>query len=183
MDDDTTQTDLPPEPQSKAQLLELTRREYAALERALAGLSDRQMTDAPDGGWSVKDLLAHIAAWQQVLLRFHMGGQSFREAAPDITANYATDDVDTINEAFYRRDKDRPLAEVLDTFRRSHRQTLAAIEGMSEAELFRSYTPAGRDPSAGGRLANWIAGDTYEHYMEHRATIEQLIGRRTTNDE
>jgi hypothetical protein len=156
---------------SKAELLELVRREYAALEQAIGRLSEAQLTAPIDGSWSAKDILAHIAAWQQILLGFHIGGQPFELAAPGIAASYQNDDIDTINEALHQRDRERPLAEVLDVFRRSHQQTLGTIEGMGEAELFRPYTPPGRDPADGGQLVNWIAGDTYEHYMEHRETI------------
>jgi len=169
MSEDITST-----PHSKAELLQRIHGEYDKLEQALSPLSDEQMLAAPAAGWSVKDLLAHITAWQQILLRFHIGRQPFAEAAPGIAVDYATSDVDTINDALYRRDRDKPLPEVLEAFRRSHRQTLAAVEGMSEAELFGQYTPPGRDPSDGGQLINWVAGDTYEHYMEHRATIEAL---------
>ncbi len=66
---------------------------------------------------------------------------------------------------------------MLESFRRSHQQTLALIEGMSEAELFRTYTPAGRDASSTGQLADWIASDTYEHYSEHGTTIRALAER------
>jgi hypothetical protein len=156
---------------SKAELLERVRRDYAALEEAIGRLSESQMTQPIDGSWSAKDILAHIAAWQQILLEFHIGGRPFEQAAPGIAASYQTDGVDTINKALYQRDRGRPLAEILDAFRRSHQRTLATIESMSEAELFRPYTPAGRDPSDGGQLINWIAGDTYEHYEEHRETI------------
>jgi hypothetical protein len=163
---------------SKAGLLERARSEYAALEQTIGQLSEAQLTAPIDGSWSAKDILAHIAAWQQILLEFHIGRRPFKEAAPGIAANYETDGVETINEALYQRDRERPLAEVLDTFRRTHQQTLATIESMSEADLFRSYTPPGRDPSDGGQLINWIAGDTYEHYEEHRATIAKMSDRR-----
>ena len=159
---------------SKAQLLELVHDEYAALEQAIGQLSEAQLTAPIDGSWSAKDILAHIAAWQQIMLEFHIGRRPFEQAAPGIAASYQTDDVDTINEALYQRDRERALAEVLDAFRRSHQRTLATIEGMGEADLFRPYTPPGRDPSAGGQLINWIAGDTYEHYMEHRETIARV---------
>src|SRR5262245_23759753 len=97
-------------PRSKAELLERARREYTALEQTLGRLSEAQMTARPDDGWSVKDILAHIAAWQQILLTFHVGGRPFQEAAPGIPANYQTDGVESINQGLYQRDKDRPLA-------------------------------------------------------------------------
>jgi hypothetical protein len=165
-------------PQNKAELLERINQEYAALEQTLGKLNERQMTTASADGWSAKDNLAHIAAWQGILRVFHIERRPFHEAAPGIAADYVKDDVDTINNALYLRDRDLPLAEVLDSFRRSHQQTLAQIEGMSEAELFRSYTPQGRTNS--GQLVDWIAGDTYEHYSEHHATIRALLDQETT---
>jgi hypothetical protein len=170
MTEEATQTE-PTTPRNKAELLALVQREYTALEQAIGQLSEAQLTEPIDNSWSAKDILAHIAAWQQILLVFHIERKPFEQAAPGIAVSYQNSDVDTINEALYQRDRGRSLAAVLDTFRRSHQQTLAAIEGMSEADLFRSYTPPGRDPSSGGQLINWIAGDTYEHYLEHRETI------------
>jgi hypothetical protein len=164
-------------PKDKAGLIERIRQEYAALDRTIGELSEEQMTLVAADGWSVKDNLAHIAAWQGILRLFHMGGRPFQEAAPGISADYIKDDVHRINDGLYRRDRDLSLHEVLDRFRRSHQETLALIEGMSEAELFRTYTPAGRDSSSTGQLADWIAGDTYEHYSEHGATIRELAER------
>jgi hypothetical protein len=167
----------PTVPKDKAELLERAQREYAVLEQTIGQLSEAQMTTPLDGSWSAKDILAHIAAWQQILLGFHIGRRPFHEAAQGIAANYETDDIDTINEALYQRDKNRPLSEVLDAFRRSHQEIMTTIERLSEADLFRAYTPVGRDPSGGGQLINWIAGDTYEHYEEHRATIRMLTAQ------
>jgi hypothetical protein len=161
-------------PPGKAELLERTRQEYDKIEQALAGLSEAQISAAPEGDWSIKDLLAHLAAWQQILLRFHVGKQPFAEAVPGIDVDYVTSDINTINDALYRRDRDRVLSDVLDTFRRSHQQMIATIEGMSDDELFAEYTPPGRDQ--GGQLIDWIVGDAYEHYMEHRETIEERSG-------
>jgi hypothetical protein len=166
--------EFPTTPQGKAELLERIHQAYAALEQTIGRLSDQQLIATPADGWSAKDILAHIAAWQQILLRFHIEKQPFSAAAPGIGVDYASSDVDTINDALYRRDRDRTLAEVLDTFRRSHQQMLAIIAGMSEAVLFDVYTPPGRDQS--GQVIDWVAGDTYEHYMEHRETIEKLSG-------
>ena len=68
-------------PHDKAELMARIDREWAALERTLALLSESQMTTAGPGGWSAKDLLAHISAWERVLLICHLQGGSFAEAA------------------------------------------------------------------------------------------------------
>jgi uncharacterized protein (TIGR03083 family) len=162
-------------PSSKAELLLRIDRSYAALEQTIGQLKEAQMTTPIDGSWSAKDLLAHVAAWQQVMLRFHVGGQPFEAVTRLSNVPYGPTPVDQINEAFYERDKDLPLAEVLQAFRAGHQQLLATLDKMSEAELFRTYTPAGRGPDSTGQLIDWVIGDSYEHYDEHRDTMQRLI--------
>ena len=159
-------------PASKAELLERVQREHALLEQAIARLSEAQLTAPIDGDWSAKDMLAHLTAWEQLMREFHMGGTPFNQAAGLDGVTYGVETVDQINEAFHRRDRDKPLAEVLAAFRDSYERTLAAIAAIDEARLFGAYTPPGRD--VGGPLVDWVAGDTYDHYREHRLTIERL---------
>lgn len=160
-------------PTTKGELIERARRAHTALEQTIGGLTDAQMTAPGEGGWSIKDILAHITAWEQMLLRFHIGKKPFGEAAGMEAVNYETDEIDDINEAFYRRDKDKPVSEVLAAFRRSYEQVLATLEAMDEARLFEPYTPPGGDTT--GLLADWIAGDTFDHYDEHRETIRSIL--------
>jgi uncharacterized protein (TIGR03083 family) len=178
MDDTSAYTTLPA---SKAELLDRIRRERAALEQALAGLSQAQMTAPVENGWTIKDILAHITAWEGTLRDFHLGDMSINQAAGLDTVTYGKDDEARINEAFYQRDKDKPLPEVLGVFRQSYERLLARIEALDEARLLATYTPRGRDADAAGQLADWIAGDTYEHYREHRISIQQLAVQSVSN--
>ena len=162
-------------PATKADLLERIHSSYAALEQTIGRLKEQQMTTPIDGSWSAKDLLAHVAAWQQVMLQFHIQHMPFEQVTGLNDVPYASTPVDQINEAFYARDKELPLDQALQTFRTGHQQLLATLNDMSEADLFRSYTPAGRGPDSTGRLIDWIIGDSYDHYDEHRATIERLL--------
>jgi len=148
---------------------------YAALEQTIGQLSEAQLTAPIDGSWSAKDLLAHIAAWERVMMHFHVGDRSFEDVTGLTSVPYATTPVDQINEALYARDRAVPLGQVLASFRNSHQELLSMLEGISEADLFKPYTPAGR---SGGPLIEWIIGDSYDHYNEHRATMERLLGEQ-----
>jgi hypothetical protein len=170
--------DSEPAPQSKAELMARIHRERAALEQAIGRLRDEQMT-AAGAGWSVKDLLAHITAWEQVLLRCDLQGRSFAEAArmdeatAAATANMTAET--GLNDYFYQRDKNRPLPDVLADFRHSHQQLLAALDKLDAAALMRPEDP--NDPES-RPLIESIIGDTYAHYREHRATIEAMFQQR-----
>jgi hypothetical protein len=165
-------------PQSKAELMARIEREWAALEHTIAPLSEAQMTTSGDGGWSAKDLLAHISVWERVLLISHLQGGTFTEAAGmDETTAAATEQMTAetgLNDYFYQRDKELPLSEVLANLRAMHQQVVAALELLDDADLQRAHDPD--DPES--HLVDSIVGDTYAHYRQHRATIEAIIGRR-----
>jgi hypothetical protein len=162
-------------PRDKAELMARIDREWAALERALASLSVPQMTAPGPGGWSVKDVLAHVSAWERVLLVCDLQGGSFAEAAGmDQATAAATEHMSAetgLNDYFYQRDKDLSLSVVLDTFRETHRQVVAALESLGDADLQRAHDPD--DPES--HLVDSIVGDTYAHYREHRETIAAMF--------
>ena len=60
----------------KQELLSEIRLERAALDDALAPLTPRHMTMAgvTKGGWSVKDVLAHLVEWQAMNLDWYAAG-------------------------------------------------------------------------------------------------------------
>jgi uncharacterized protein (TIGR03083 family) len=165
-------------PHDKAELMARIDREWAALEHALAPLDEAQMTAPGPGGWSVKDLLAHISAWERVLLVCDLQGGSFAEAAGmDQATSAATEHMTAetgLNDYFYQRDKQLPLTAVLSNFRESHRQVVAALEQLGDADLQRAHDPD--DPEV--HLMDSIIGDTYAHYHQHRATIEAMFEQR-----
>jgi len=122
-------------PQDKAELMEHIRRERAALERAAAGLSETELIRPGPEGWSIKDHLAHLITWEQILIVHHLQGHSFAEAAQmDEATAAATADMTAeggLNDYFYERDKNLPLSKVLADFDASHQRVLATLEGMS----------------------------------------------------
>ena len=161
-------------PRNKAELMARIHQERAALEAALEGLNDAEVTAPGPEGWSVKDHLAHIVTWEQILLIHHMKGRPFVEAAAmDAATAKATENMTAetgLNDFFFNRDKDRELEEVLADFYESHRRVLAALEAENYESLMRPY-------HEGRPLLNWVKGDTYGHYEEHRRYIEAITGK------
>jgi hypothetical protein len=163
-------------PSDKSELMGRINREWAALERTIDRLSEARMTAPGPGGWSAKDLLAHISAWERVLLVHHLQGGTFAKAAGmDEATSAATEHMTAetgLNDYFYERDKELPLSEVLANFRATHQQMLAALDQLDDADLQRAHDPD--DPQV--RLVDSVVGDTYAHYRQHRATIEAMFG-------
>jgi uncharacterized protein (TIGR03083 family) len=162
------------QPTGKAELLQWIRRERTALEQTLAQVSPAQMTLPGPDGWSIKDHLAHLVAWQQILLESYLGGKSFAEAAGMDEATAAATAHMTaesgLNDYFLARDRALPLYEVLARFQRSYAEVLDALEALDEAALFAPHGTQGRP------LIDAIAGDSYEHDQEHTQQIRELAG-------
>src|SRR5947209_18735718 len=101
-----------PEVIEKAELLDNIQVEYNRLEGLLLPLSEEQMTiPHVNGPWSIKDNIAHLAAWQGYLLNQLQGvldGEEPTEVMPRLSTE------DEINDRCYQAHTDRPLAEVLD---------------------------------------------------------------------
>jgi hypothetical protein len=162
-------------PRDKAELMTRIDREWAALERTIALLDEGQMTAPGDGGWSVKDLLAHISAWERVLLVADLQGGTFAEAAGmDEATSAATEHMTAetgLNDYFYQRDKLLSIPQVLANLRATHQQVIAALEQLDDADLQRAHDPDASE----SHLVDSIIGDTYSHYRQHRATIEAML--------
>lgn len=164
-------------PKEKVDLLERIRRTRAALEQTVGRLSPAQLV-APGAaaGWSVKDHLAHIAIWELGLAALLQ--RRLRYAAMDIDEATYLRGEDAINEIIYERNKARSAPDVLADFRRAHQELLAAVGGLTEAGLLRTYShyqPDEPGEDSGAPIVRWIAGNTYEHYDEHQEWIEALV--------
>lgn len=127
------------------------------------------------GMWAVKDHLVHIGAWELSLLAL-LDGQDRKTA---MGAAEASDDTDSINEAVWLAHRNESPEQALGYARESHAALMKRLEGMSDADLRRSYNHYQpndpRDPGDDRPVVDWVAGNTYEHYAEHAAWIRQLI--------
>jgi len=152
---------------TKSKLLIAIRAERKALEEVLAALThDQMLQPGSSGEWTVKDALAHISAWERRMLSWI--GSHLRGEAPDVPLPW---DVERMNAETYAQVKDRPLAEVLEEFRRSYREALTLAESLSEEQLQTAYT----DTWPMGPLWLGVAANTDWHYKEHRKDIEAWL--------
>jgi len=156
-----------PESLSKAELLAQIREERQQLDALLAGLGPEQFLEpGACGEWSIKDILAHISAWEQRMIRWtemHRKGQ-----LPDVPLPW---DVDRMNAETYARLKDKPLRAVQKEFHQSYRAALDLVNRLSEAELKTVYEKTW--PM--GPLWSGVAENTAWHYREHREGLQEWL--------
>jgi hypothetical protein len=160
-----------PTPSSLADVRERIQREWTALEETIGHLTETELTQpGPQGEWSVKDHLAHLTGWEQYLLAVLN-----RESAPAVfgldQATFAALDTDGLNAGLHERTRDWSLADVLAAHQRTHERVLEALAALSDADLRRPVAEFWADPTDGRPVLCKIAGNTYEHYAEHRGWI------------
>jgi len=171
------------EPRDMTMLVARITGAYGAIEQVISGLSDEQLTaPGPDDGWSIKDHLAHLAAWRHSLIALLEGGD--RGAAIGLDQRSAgesvnVEDVDDVNAFLYRRNHERTLEEVQADFRQAQERVLALLGGMTDADLGKPYShyQPGAENTSDDPVVGWIVGNTYGHDEEHLATIQALAGR------
>jgi hypothetical protein len=162
---------------TKAELLDQIRRERAALESLIAPLSDADLTaPGPDGGWSPRDHLAHIAAWERMIVA-HLTNRSAHTYACMTPEQYVSASLDDLNARLHELHADDPLADAMGEFAAAHTAIVAYFEAMPESRLDVLYWG---DDAAQRTVLDKVSGDTYLHYREHAEWISEILAVRAS---
>ena len=107
----------------------------------------------PDGGWSVKDVLGHLAYWDEHCLNRMRGAppQEFR-------------DIDGLNAEQVEARRHLSLDQIRADLERVHSSLMQELHNLTPLQLQEGSAPGG-----------WIAVDTWEHYDEHRPQIADIL--------
>jgi len=168
-------------PNTKAALLDTMRAERAQWDALLARGDAARMTEPalPDG-WSLKDLIAHVSAYEQWTadqLRAAARGERemvVRAGDPPADQPY---DMDANNAHIYAANRDRPLAEVLAEAPVAFQALIDAVEASPEDLLTEPDRVAW---TRGGSLLDIVPEQCYDHYAQHAADVESFLGTPAT---
>lgn len=148
----------------KSALLAELDTEWANIERICTGLSAAEMVKPGlEDEWSVKDILAHLAAWDKYLLdrlSYVMSGKP-----PLYPVMTTWDDVHRFNAQVYAENKDRPLTSVVIEFRNLYRDVMTVLETMDESLLDQPYSYDFPDDKL--TMLQLIRANTCNHYRQH----------------
>jgi hypothetical protein len=133
------------------------------LLRAIDGLSEDDLTVATEGEWSIRDALAHIAAWDRLMVACIAAWLD--GAAPPEPSS----DVDAFNAQAAAQARAQPPAATLIGLARAHEDLLAAVERANGRGGTFQYTDGTQ-----GDLRR-AADETAAHEHEH---TEQIVAWR-----
>jgi hypothetical protein len=160
---------------TKADLIENINRTWSTLEGAIAGPGEEALTTPGGDDWSVKDHLAHIAAWERYLLAVLERRSPSTAIGIDLATVRSTAD-DPLNELIRESTKEQPLSQVLADLRQTHARLLAVIAALPEDDLERLAADYQPDELADDTdsIAAWIAHICDEHLRDHVVWIQGL---------
>ncbi len=148
-----------------------------ALSDAIAQVPEERVSEPGlDGGWSVKDVMAHVAWWdlrmcQRVGLPAGLGA-----GAPEpwpAESNQAGDAwADDINRQVREHYAAAPLAEVRAFYQTEGEAVMSTLEGIDEEHLASGSV---LEHAVGRPVLEAIAVDTFEHYPEHEQAIRLFL--------
>jgi len=122
-------------PKDKSDLLNVIRSEWEYLKSLFDGLPESQMI--PTGveeSWSIKDILAHIAAWERVAIDI-IQPASMREM-PKPYVEKIFENFDIFNANIFQTNQNISLAEVVNRFEDSHLDLMEFIKPLTEEFTF-----------------------------------------------
>ncbi len=160
----------------KQHLLTTLRAESERWQALLAGLNEEQLAArALPAGLSVKDLIGHLHAWQQIsIARLAAVVDDRTPAMPSWLGDLAPDaheNLERINAWIHVHYRDQAWADVYAAWEWGFQRFLTLAAAIPEADLF----DAQRYPWLGGYAPADVLGGSSEHHAEHYAPLPDLL--------
>lgn len=129
------------------------------------------------GKWSVKDVLAHLAEWHQMVLGWYQAG--LRGETPSVPApGYTWRTLPDLNHSIYEKHHLRPLQEVRNWFLTSDQECITTVKSISEEDLFiRGLYPWMNNNA----LAAYFSANLSSHYTWALKEIKRGINQKRKN--
>ncbi|MDQ3654319.1 MAG: DinB family protein [Chloroflexota bacterium] len=166
-------------PRSKSELERRLDASWSLLEQRIGALDERHLTGPMDpAGWTAKDHLAHLAAWERSMV-YLLQGKPRHEGLGVEEAIYLEGNDDTINAVIQSATRDLPLADVLAVLRSTHEQLRSLVAAMSDEDLQKPYSHFLPDEPGEDRrepILGRISGNGDAHFAEHLGYIEAIVG-------
>ena len=159
---------------TKEKIIERIHTERRRLEKNLALLSDDDLLESSVmGGWSVKDIMAHLFDWEQRFLGWYEAGR--RGEVPETPApGLKWSQLRILNQQVFEKHRDRTLADVRSEFQFSFTKVLDTLEKIPEKDIFEigRYQWTGK-----GNIGGFILANTANHYRWAKSRIRSWMKR------
>jgi hypothetical protein len=163
-------------PKTKEELLKRIHASRGVLERQVSALSPEELDEVRDGGWSIKDHLTHLAAWELGVAELLRGRSRFAAMGLEELAAREPGE-DELNAVLFQRNAGMTVTEAMAFFVDAHQQMLAALDALKTEDLYRPYADFVTDadahnPPPTDPVIQWVVWNTIDHFDLHRGYLE-----------
>ena len=154
---------------AKEQITTAIQQGIADVEATFGGLSDSQLATqvyTEPGGWTARDLLAHLAGREQVYAMMRQAASGGDNPFAKISSFHEWNQARVDERAGVSRD------DLLTEFRTVHEALLAKVQSQSDEELATTVTLGSRTPTLGDLM--YSSGGT--HSTGHAKDVSQVVG-------
>ena len=156
----------------KTALLRRIESDFEEILEAANTFDDQDLKRSASAQWTIKDTLAHIASWEEILLRFHMDGEPFDQVIGLPGARYRETTFEQINAHLQKVNQGLSASEVRRKLRDTHAALIEALATFPEDQLHQPHPKLSTGEAAGLCWIDYIAANTYEHYEEHLPALQ-----------
>jgi hypothetical protein len=165
----------------KDHILLALKEQFNRWEELLATKSEEQITTPQlSSSWSIKDVIAHVGAWQQrAVARFEAATLNREPEFPSWSAildSDAEDATDQANASIYDAYREQPWSTIHPNWREGFLRVLELAEAISEKDLL----DAGRYPWLKGYSLAFMLLASYDHHQAHLDELLALHQSRNT---
>lgn len=156
----------------KMQIINILGEELGRWDEVLAGLSETQLTaPLPPSTWSVKDVIAHLMAWQQISIARLQAAQLGSEPVfPNWLAGRdpeSEEDLEQFNARIYATYCEQPWSRVYQNWRDGFLRFLKLGQEIPEKDLLDTE----KYPWLKGYALLAVLQGSCEHHREHRDSL------------
>jgi hypothetical protein len=138
---------------------------WGAFKASYAGLSEAQLMEpGVTGGWSVRDIIAHVTTWEEEALK-HLPSILQGRRPPRYSVTYGG--IDAFNAQMTKLKEGVSLSEVFRQLDDVHQRVIDVIEHAPESHV-----------NSEARFRRRLRLDTYTHYPNHAHAIRRWRERQ-----
>lgn len=165
-----------PKPATRKDLLIEMDKQYSALMTLIDSLDTSACEQPVVGEWAVKDVLAHLTAWQSLFMGWHESG--LRGETPVMPASgYNWSQTPALNQAIYTAHCRETLSEARSAFEASHQRLMELVNALSNEDIFER----GRFPwTRQNALSTYLIPATSSHYHWALTEIRKGLKRASS---
>ena len=160
---------------TKEQIIEKIENSYQSFYYFINQLDQTLLLEYKNpNGWNVRDFIVHLARWEMgivYLLQQKPRGEGMG-IPKELVDNW---DLETINQSIRQKSQEITVQESIIELDNAHRAMIETLEKMDDTDLMKPYRYYDQNVDFTEPVINWIRGNTFDHFDEHRKILQKLF--------